>query len=142
MPEQGNRFLEAEEQAERLVQMLAELRKQAVSYQDAGGQLTATRERLVSLLQSMEQLSKDSRNAIGTLAQIAGGEMLERIAKTLELSGEIHSGVGKLQEQTDELSNVHFADLSARIRKLTLLVWVTLGLGTAGIVLSIVNLLT
>jgi len=141
MPEQDKRFLDAEEQAEKLVQMLAELRRQAVSYQDAGKQLAATREKIVHLLDSMEQLSRESRDATRALAEIGRGEMLDRIDKTLELSAAIRGDVGRLHEQSDDIANVHLAGLSAKAKRLTLLIWVTLFIGSVGTMLSIINLL-
>jgi hypothetical protein len=79
MARESEKFLQAEESAEQLVQALNELKKEAVSYKSSQYELDTVRQRLVSLIDSIQGVVKDTHEAVKTLKSIGGPEILSGI---------------------------------------------------------------
>ena len=119
MEKSAERFLQAEEAADRLVQSLHELHDEAVSYQTATQELGAARERLVKLIDSMEEIAHGSYEVVQQLKEIGSPEILDRIA------------------QLDTESADEFARQSKTLRTLTGLVIMVLVSTVVAIVVSV-----
>jgi len=91
MSQEAKKFLEAEQSAEHLVQMLADLKHEAVSYNSSTKELDAVRQKLVSLIDSIQAIAKDTHEVVKIVKAIGGPEIL---------SG-INSHSQKLKEQSD-----------------------------------------
>ena len=118
------RFLQAEETAERLIQTLRQLQTEATSYTGAAQALDGVRTRLVDLVQSTEQLTVASHGIIKTLQEMGGPEIMHRLL-TLE------------NRSTDE-----FSAASKRLRGLKTLIIITLGASALAVVMGIIAVLT
>ena len=91
MSQEARKFLEAEQSAEHLVQMLTDLKNEAVSYKSSTKELDAVRQKLVSLIDSIQAIAKDTHEVVKIVKAIGGPEIL---------SG-INSHSQKLKEQSD-----------------------------------------
>jgi hypothetical protein len=79
MEQEAQKFLEAEETAEKFVQTLKQLHTEATSYQTATKELDAVRQRLLGLIESTEKVASGSYEVIKILKEVGGPEILDRI---------------------------------------------------------------
>jgi len=91
MTQEAQKFLQAEQSAENLVQTLADLKNEAVSYKSSTKELDTVRQKLVSLIDSIQAIAKDTHEVVKIVKAIGGPEIL---------SG-INSHSQKLKEQSD-----------------------------------------
>jgi len=95
MEKDVEKFLQAEESAEKLIQTLEKLQKEAKSYQGATNELGIARDKLLELIESTKDVVSNSYEVIKTLKDIGGPEIFERFTK-LE---------GKLDESAKNIDN-------------------------------------
>jgi hypothetical protein len=76
MTKETDRFLQAEESAEKLVQALRDLQAQASSYQSATNELNLVREKLGKFIESTAIIAKDTHEAVKTIKEIGGPKIL------------------------------------------------------------------
>lgn len=79
MPQETDKFLQAEEAAEKLTETLKKLHSETTSYQTAKGELDAIRQRLLGFIESTEKVATDTQEIIKTLKNIGGPEILKRL---------------------------------------------------------------
>jgi hypothetical protein len=123
MEQNVQKFLEAEETAEKLVQTLKQLHTEATSYHTATEELDTVRQQLLSLIESTEKVVNGSHEVVGILKEIGGPEILNRLTKIENRSSE------------------EFAEQSKRLRKLKTLIIVTLTSSITAIIIGIIALL-
>jgi hypothetical protein len=86
MSEDTEKFLEAEQAAQEVLEALQRLREEAISYKTATADLDLVRERLLGLITSTEAIGKDTHNVVKTLMDIGGPEILRRVNLVKALS--------------------------------------------------------
>lgn len=86
MSQETERFLEAEQAAQEVLEALKRLREEAVSYKTATAELDLVRERLLGLITSTEAIGKDTHNVVNILKNIGAPEILRRIDRVRTLS--------------------------------------------------------
>ena len=91
MSQEAQKFLQAEQSADQLVKTLDDLKNEAISYKSSTQELDAVRQRLVSLIDSIQAIAKDTHEVVKIVKEIGGPEILSGI-KTLSQ---------KLKEQSD-----------------------------------------
>jgi len=123
MEQEVQKFLEAEQTAEKLVQTLKQLHTDATSYKTATKELNAVRQRLLSLIESTEKVANGSHEVIKVLKEIGGPEILNRLTK--------------LEDKSSE----EFAEQSRSVEKLKTLIIVTLTSSIIAIIVGIIALL-
>ena len=123
MEKEAERFLQAEETAEKLVETLKQLHTEATSYQSATRELDTVRQRLLDLIKSTERVASGSHEVIKILKEIGGPEILNKLAK--------------LENKSTE----EFAKQSKSLEKLKTLIVVTLASSITAIVIGIIALL-
>ena len=79
MSQETDKFLQAEESAEKLTETLKKLHTEATSYQTAKKELDVVRQRLLGLIESTEKVAADTQEIIKTLKDIGGPEILKRL---------------------------------------------------------------
>jgi hypothetical protein len=121
MVEQAARFLTAEETAQRLVESLKKLHQEATSYHTSTKELELVRQKLVQLIESIREISKDSHEAIKIIASIGGPEILESL-DSLSLS------------QGDEFSGHKHI-----LGQLKMIILVTLGISFLSLIIGIIS---
>ncbi len=101
MEKEVQKFIEAEETAEKLVQTLKQLHTEATSYKTATKELYAVRQRLIGLIDSTEKIAIDSHEVVKILTEIGGPEILNRLNNIKNKSNEEFAkqakGLGKLK---------------------------------------------
>ena len=117
------KFLEAQETAENLVQTLKQLHTEATSYQTATKELDAVHQRLIGLIESTEKLANGSHEVIGILLEIGGPEILNRLTKVEDKSSE------------------EFTKKTKSLDKLKTLIMLTLTSSIIAIIIGIIGLL-
>lgn len=78
MEKDVEKFLQAEESAEKLIQTLEKLQTEAKSYQDATNELGIARDKLLELIESTKDVVSNSYEVIKTLKDIGGPEIFKR----------------------------------------------------------------
>jgi len=76
MEKDVEKFLQAEESAEKLIQTLEKLQTEAKSYQCATNELGVVRNKLLELIESTKDVASNSYEVIKTLKDIGGPEIL------------------------------------------------------------------
>lgn len=79
MSQETERFLEAEQAAQAVLEALTRLKAETISYKTATQELDAVRERLLGLINDTESVSIDTHQVVSLLKGIGGPEILERI---------------------------------------------------------------
>jgi len=79
MASDTDRFLQAEEMAERLSRGLGELHDAASAHRDATEQLSAVRQHIVGFVEQTRQLTQGTHDVIKKLQEIATPEILARM---------------------------------------------------------------
>lgn len=123
MVEEAAKFLTAEETAERLVESLKRLHQEATSYHTSTKELEAVRQRLIKLIESIQEISKDSHEAIKIISAIGGPEILSSI---------------------NSLSEKLFTELAKNKRilgQLKIFIMVTIGISFLALLIGIISFL-
>ena len=115
MTQEAQRFLQAEQSAEQLVQALADLKNEAVSYKSSTKELDAVRQKLVSLIDSIQAIAKDTHEVVKSIKAIGGPEILRGINS---LSQELKEQSDIRDKQFTRLRLFIFAGLSASLLSL------------------------
>ena len=79
MASQTDRFLQAEQMADDLVETLKQLHAEAASYKTSGEQLGEVRSRLVTFVEKTERIAQETHELIQILREIGGPEILRAI---------------------------------------------------------------
>jgi len=123
MEKEAQKFLEAEETAQNLVNTLKQLHNEATSYQTATRELDTVRHRLIGLIESTEKIASGSHEVIKILKEIGGPEILNRLAK--------------LENKSTE----EFAKQSKGMNKVKTLIIITLASSITAIIIGIIAVL-
>ena len=78
MEKDVEKFLQAEESAEKLIKTLEKLQDEAKSYQGATNELGIARDKLLELIESTKDVVSNSYEVIKTLKDIGGPEIFKR----------------------------------------------------------------
>ena len=81
MEKDVEKFLQAEESAEKLIKTLEKLQDEAKSYQGATNELGIARDKLLELIESTKDVVSNSYEVIKTLKDIGGPEIFKRFDK-------------------------------------------------------------
>jgi len=148
MEKEAERFLQAEETAVRIAEILKELHTQATSYQTATKELDTVRQRLLSLIESTEKVTNGSYEVIKILKEIGGPEILSRITnvenKLTEEFAKQSEGMNKLIIGTTYCrtkTTEEFAKQSEGMNKLKILIIVTLASSITAVIIGVIALL-
>ena len=95
-------FLNAEEQLKQLVAALEELQTEAVSYKDAGKELSEVSDGLQSLIERMKESGKAVQDSIKLLSEIGAPEILGRLGDLEGDVGEVSSNLQGISEEAKE----------------------------------------
>jgi len=82
MSEYRDKFIEAEEQASKLVSHLIELKNEAVNYKNAKSTIEKTQERISVLVEKFSSVIEGENNLVKTLREIGTDQIIEKIEKT------------------------------------------------------------
>lgn len=123
METETQKFMEAEETAEKLVHTLQALHSEATSYQTATKELDTVRQQLLELIESTEKVVIDSHESIKVLKDIGGLEILSKL------------------EQIEANSTQQFASQSKRFDKLNMIVLLTLACSIGALVVGVLAFL-
>ena len=102
MEKDVEKFLQAEESAEKLIQTLEKLQTEAKSYQDATNELGIARDKLLELIESTKDVVSNSYEVIKTLKDIGGPEIFERFTN---LESKLHGSAKTIEDNLDEKFN-------------------------------------
>jgi len=137
MEKDVEKFLKAEESAEKLIQTLEKLQTEAKSYQSAANELGIARDKLLELIESTKDVVSNSYEVIKILKDIGGPEIFKRFtnleskldgsAKSTEDS--LDERFTKMENKLEETSNKQ----SSRIKNLKLFVIILLLISLATI---------
>ncbi len=106
MEKDVEKFLQAEESAEKLIQTLEKLQTEAKSYQGATNELGIARDKLLELIESTKDVVSNSYEVIKTLKDIGGPEIFERFTKLEgKLDGSAKSIENNLNEKFTKIEN-------------------------------------
>jgi len=119
MEKDVDKFLQAEESAEKLIQTLEKLQAEAKSYQGATNEIGIARDKLLELIGSTKDVVNNSYEVIKTLKDIGGPEIFERFNK---IENKLNEGLKKTESKIEESSNQQ----SSRIKSLKFFVIITL----------------
>ena len=108
MEKDVEKFLQAEESAEKLIKTLEKLQDEAKSYQGATNELGIARDKLLELIESTKDVVSNSYEVIKTLKDIGGPEIFNRF--------------DKIENKLEETSNKQ----SSRIKNLKLFIIILL----------------
>ena len=89
MEDYKEKFLEAEEQASKLVSQLDELKKETKNYKEASESLTETKNKLIDLIEKQQEIAGKLNDVIEASARIGTAEILEKISLTNEQVEEV-----------------------------------------------------
>lgn len=132
------KFLQAEESAEKLIQTLEKLQTEAKSYQGATNELGIARDKLLELIESTKNVVSNSYEVIKTLKDIGGPEIFERFTKLEgKLDGSAKSIENSLDERFAKIENKleeTFNKQSSRIKNLKIFIIILLLISLATIV--------
>lgn len=104
MENHREKFIKAEERANRLADQLQELKNEAESYQQASAALGSSKDRLLDLIDTIETVVEEERNLIEALEKIGLQEILDRITKSEEsIQSEVKS---QFEEQDEHLESI------------------------------------
>ena len=120
------KFLQAEESAEKLIKTLEKLQTEAKSYQGATNELGIARDKLLELIESTKDVVSNSYEVIKTLKDIGGPEIFERFTK---LESKLDESAKSIENKLEETSNKQ----SSRIKNLKIFVFILLLISLATI---------
>ena len=110
MEKDVEKFLQAEESAEKLIQTLEKLQTEAKSYQGATNELGIARDKLLELIESTKNVVSNSYEVIKTLKDIGGPEIFERFTK---LEGKLDGSAKSIENSLDE----RFAKIESKLEE-------------------------
>ena len=84
MEDYKEKFLEAEEQASKLVSQLDELNKETRNYKEASESLTETKNKLIDLIEKQQEVAGKLNDVVEASSRIGTLEILEKISLTNE----------------------------------------------------------
>jgi hypothetical protein len=99
MENEVERFLNAEQTAEKLVETLKQLQKEAQNYDTAAKDLESVRQQLLTLIDTTKEICEISYNTIKTLREVNGPEI---IAKLGHVEGIVTQNDISLQKQNEK----------------------------------------
>lgn len=106
MEKDVEKFLQAEESAEKLIQTLEKLQTEAKSYKGATNELGIARDKLLELIESTKDVVSNSYEVIKTLKDIGGPEIFKRFTKLeKKLDGSKKSIENSLDERFTKIEN-------------------------------------
>ena len=79
MAENTQKFLDAEESAEKLMEALQRLHDEATNYHNSAEELDTVRNNLVGLIEATQEVSRGTHEAVQTLMSIGGPEILAQL---------------------------------------------------------------
>lgn len=131
------KFLQAEESAEKLIQTLEKLQTEAKSYQGATNELGIARDKLLELIESTKDVVSNSYEVIKTLKDIGGPEIFKRFTKlenkldedSKNIESNLNEKFTKIEHELEETFNKQ----SSRIKNLKLFIIVLLLISLATI---------
>jgi len=137
MEKDVEKFLQAEESAEKLIQTLEKLQKEAKSYQGATNELGIARDKLLELIESTKDVVSNSYEVIKTLKDIGGPEIFKRFTKleskldgsAKSIEDSLDERFTKMENKMEEISNKQ----SSRIKNLKLFITILLLISLATI---------
>jgi DNA repair exonuclease SbcCD ATPase subunit len=115
------KFLEAEKQANQLVDQLAKLKEETVHYRDAGESLAKSQERVSDLISGIEDVLEEQRELIGALKEIGTEEIISAIQALKEIG-------------TEEILNA----INSQSKRLQIFLYISLGLAVVVGILVVV----
>jgi len=137
MEKDVEKFLQAEESAEKLIQTLEKLQTEAKSYQGATNELGIARDKLLELIGSTKDVVSNSYEVIKTLKDIGGPEIFERFTKLESKLDESTKSIGNsLDEKFTKIENKleeAFNKQSSRIKNLKIIIIILLLISLATI---------
>lgn len=137
MEKDVEKFLQAEESAEKLIQTLEKLQTEAKSYQGATNELGIARDKLLELIESTKDVVSNSYEVIKTLKDIGGPEIFERFTKLENKLDESAKSIGNsLDEKFTKIENKleeAFNKQSSRIKNLKIFIIILLLISLATI---------
>lgn len=152
MEKEAEKFLQAEETAEKLVESLKQLYRETTSYQTATKELDVVRQQLLNLIDSTEKVVNGSHEVVRILKEIGGPEILSKLREveykvskeSLMVSKSVEDLKTKFSEKTAqaryEVSN-EFAKQWEGVEKLKMLVVATLASSIIAVIVGIIALL-
>lgn len=152
MEKEVQKFLQAEETAEKLLQTLKQLHAETTSYQTATKELETVRQRLIGLIESIERVANGSHEAIKILKEIGGPEILSRLTMMenglTKESLKVLKGVEELKAKTSEKITMMEYKVSSEavkqlesLKKLKTLIMATLASSIIASIIGIIALL-
>ena len=126
MEKDVEKFLQAEESAEKLIQTLEKLQTEAKSYQGATNELGIARDKLLELIESTKDVVSNSYEVIKTLKDIGGPEIFERFTK---LENKLDESAKSIENKLEEAFNKQ----SSRIKNLKIFIIILLLISLATI---------
>ncbi len=112
MAQDTEKFLQIEESAEKLLDTLQRLHKEANSYRKSTEELDKVRDKLVSLIEGTQEIIKTTHEAIRVTKTIGGPEILQAIEKR---SAEVSNSVNLLSSQVSKEMSQSLSNLSVKI---------------------------
>ena len=144
MTKETERFLEAEQAAEELVEALKKLHDEAVSYKTSTSQLEAVRAKLVTFIEASQRISQDTKTAVELLKSIGGPAIFDSLSKldikVVEVGTDVKS-TSKTLEQIIETISSELKANSERLVKLQKLVITTVGISFVVLIVGIILLI-
>jgi len=104
MDDEVKKFLDAEKNAEKLVESLEKIISETSSYQTAKEELEGTNEHLLELIKSIEKVANSSYEIIKTLKEIGSQEILTRLSLIQDETREHNTQFN--QEQKEQSKNL------------------------------------
>lgn len=137
MEKDVEKFLQAEESAEKLIQTLEKLQTEAKSYQGATSELGIARDKLLELIEATKDVVSNSYEVIKILKDIGGPEIFERFTKvenklnedSKNMENSLDERFTKIENKLEETSNKQ----SSRIKNLKIFVLILLLISLATI---------
>ncbi|NPV10467.1 MAG: hypothetical protein HPY57_01575 [Ignavibacteria bacterium] len=123
MEKEAEKFLKAEEIAEKLVETLKELHTAATSYNNATQELVNISQRFLNLIESIQKVANDICEVIKILKEISGPNIL--------------GSIGKLESKMNE----EFNNQLNAINKLKIIIIITLASSITAVIVGLIALL-
>jgi len=80
MSKETDKFLQAEQSTQDLLETLEQLKTETTSYKTSAKELDTVRQKLVGLIDSVQAVAKDSHEVVKMMKSIGGPEILGRLS--------------------------------------------------------------